>query len=83
MLLFLLSQNIQFAIQKFHVWMRCEAQLRSEARRTDLYAERAPEAATMQIAKREIPAICRLSLSNQPLSDRPPQFHPDLNVYPK
>ena len=37
--------------------MRCEAQPRSEARRTDVYVERAPEAATKQIAKRESPKV--------------------------
>ncbi len=35
--------------------MRCEAQPRSEARRTDVYVERASEVATKQIAKRASP----------------------------
>ena len=35
--------------------MRCEAQLRIEAIRTDVYVEREPEVATKQIAKRESP----------------------------
>ncbi len=35
--------------------MRCEARPRSEARRADVYVERAPEAATKQIAKRVSP----------------------------
>ncbi len=41
--------------QDFRVWMRCEAQLRSEARSRRGGIERAPEAATEQIAKRESP----------------------------
>ena len=35
--------------------MRCEAQPRSEVRRTSVYVERAPEVATKQIAKRVSP----------------------------
>ena len=35
--------------------MRCEAQLRIEAIRTDVYVERELEVATKQIAKRESP----------------------------
>jgi hypothetical protein len=48
--------------------MRCETRPRSEARRTVLYVERAPEAATKQIAKRVSPVflnfcvICALCL---------------------
>ncbi len=41
--------------QDLRVWMRCEAQPRSEVRRTNLYVERAPEVATKQIAKRVSP----------------------------
>ncbi len=48
-----------FYIQDLRVWMRCEAQLRSEAMRTGLYAERASEVATKQIAKRVSPDIIK------------------------
>ncbi len=53
----------QKEVQDLRVWMRCEAQPRSEARRTNLYVERAPEVATKQIAKRVSPLDLILKLS--------------------
>ena len=42
--------------------MRCEARLRSGARRTIMYVERAPEVATKQIAKRVSPKNYKMAL---------------------
>ncbi len=43
--------RVNLKCQDLRVWMRCEAQPRSEARRTNLYVERAPEVATSCFSK--------------------------------